>query len=786
MKIKKSTIVLCLLASASAFSPTLGLAQFDTGPAPKPAWEYFKLNPKTKVSLNFKNASADMVLEFLSKASGITIIKDPKLTSPITVVSPKAVTLADAFNIVNTELGLQGFALQHQGNLIIAKPAQQAPAFNPSQFKGFGQTPKTVLKVYKIKYANSDQVAQVLNQVFSSNPSQFNQPFFFRFGGPQAQQNGKNQGPDVKASSDEFSNSVIVNASAAEQDQVATIIQQIDVQTEQPIHTKVFYLKYASAQDLSSVIQNVLTTEAPTGRGGVSSQQPNFQQRFQQALRTGSFQSGFGQVAVDSRSNALIISATDDNLATVGKVIDKLDVPIKSEDDTVVIPLENARADVIAQLLQQAFGNRQGVSGAGYNPSKVTSSTVQSRANGTNVNTSIGTSAGGLQLTDPNKLDALNMTQDANNLRIALQDPNATSGALATTVAVVQNPFFQRLLGNQGNNNSNSNALGTVGVGANGQIINLRDLSGQVTVIPDIDTNSLIVVAPPEYMPVLQQVLKQLDQIPKQVVIETEIIEANLDNTDQFGVEWKFAQQKVFGDSSKSGLFNQNFGLQSAVPALTGLSYTLSGGDLSSFINFLTTQTKFEVLATPRIFTSNNSQAQINISQRIPYITSTLTNTNGTQTFNYAFQNVGTVLTVTPRITANNYVTMDIVQTADDLQGYTSFNAPIVNQRQANTTVSVKDGRTVLIGGIIQDQVTATTNKLPILGDIPILGNLFKSTNKSHQRTELLVLMTPHIVSSTSDAEKIKEDTLHQLAPSVQKAVQQATNPETQGPPNKK
>lgn len=776
---------MCLIATAMAVSPSVGLAQFDSGPAAKSAWEYFKLNPKTKVSLNFKNASADMVLQFLSKASGITIIKDPKLTSPITVVSASQVTLAQAFNIVNTALGLQGFSLQHQGSLIIAKAAQQAPAFNPDQFRNSNRQPQTILKVYKIKYANADQVADVINQVFSSNPSTFNQPFFFgRFGrGGNQNQDGQDKGPTVKASSDAFSNSVIVNAAQSDQDQVSAIIDQIDVQTDQPLKTQVYYLKYASAQDLESVIQNVLTTQAPTGRGGVTSQQPNFQQRFQQALRSGSMQSGFGQVAIDTRSNALVVSATEDNLATVSKVIQELDVPVKSEDDTVVIPLENARADVVAQLLQQAFGNRQGVSGSGYNASKVNNTTVQSRASGTNVDTSISSGAGGDIQPDLTKLNAADFTQDAQNLRIALQDPNATSGVLATEVAVAQNGFFQRMLGGGGggSNNGSNSSLGTVGVGSNGQIINLRDLSGQVTVIPDTNTNSLIIVAPPDYVPAIRKILANLDQIPKQVVIETEIIEANLTDGDQFGIEWKFAQQKVFGDSSKSGLINQGFGLQSAVPALTGLSYTLSGGDLSAFINFLQTQTKFEVLATPRIFTSNNMQAQINISQRIPYITSTLTNTNGTQTFNYAFQNVGTVLTVTPRITANNYVTMDIVQTADDLQGYTSFNAPIVNQRQANTTVSVQDGRTVLIGGIIQDQVTSTVNKLPILGDIPILGNLFKSSNKSHQRTELLVLMTPHIIASSADAEKLKDDTVKELAPSIQKGVNQVTHPQSSG-----
>lgn len=789
MKITRSTLIACLLATGAAVMPIQAFAQFSSGPTTTKAWQQFKLNPKTKLKLNFKNASVDMVLELLSKASGITILKDPKLTSPITVVTPGQVTLDQAFSIVNTALGLQGYDLEKSGKIMVAQAKQQAPRnFNPDEM-GMSHGSQTVLQVYKIQYANADQVAQVLNDIFSATPGQNNRLTFDFGGGPFGRRGGGNnqqQAPAVRASSDAYSNSVIVNASQDEQDQVAGIIKQIDVQTDQPLKTQVFTLKYADANSLGSVVQNVLTTQAPTGKGGVTSQQPSFGSRFQQFARFGNSQAGFGQVAVDTRSNSLIVSATEDNLKVVQQVVDELDKPIVSQTDTVVIPLENAKADVIAQLLQQAFGNRSGVNGAGYNPSKVSTTTVQNRANGANVSTSSGGASSDSQL-DPTKLNAMDMGSNADNLRIALADPNADSGLLATNVDVTQRRgrgggFAQSIFGGGGSGSQDDAGLGTTAVDANGRIINLQDISGQITVIPDTNTNSLIVVAPPQYLPVLRQVLSQLDQIPKQVVIETEIIEVTLNKSDQFGVEWKFAQSHAFGDKSKNANFGTTFGLQNANPGLQGFSYTLSGGDLSAFVNFLQSQTNFNVLATPRIFTSNNTQAQINISQRIPYITSTLTNSNGTNTFNYAFQQVGTILTVTPRITSNGYVSLDIVQTADDLQGYTSFNAPIVNQRQANTAVSVQDGRTVLIGGIIQDQVSATTNKLPILGDIPILGNLFKSTSKTDQRTELIVLMTPHIVSNSDDAEQLKNNTLNELTPIIKKQVDQIVKNQGTGP----
>jgi general secretion pathway protein D len=117
---------------------------------------------------------------------------------------------------------------------------------------------------------------------------------------------------------------------------------------------------------------------------------------------------------------------------------------------------------------------------------------------------------------------------------------------------------------------------------------------------------------------------------------------------------------------------------------------------------------------------------------------------------------------------------MDVIQTANDLQGFTSFNAPIVNQREADTTVSVNDGETIVLGGIMRTTVNSTTNKIPLLGDIPILGNLFKSTTKEKQKTELLVFLTPHIVKNAEDAAKVKKDTVEKLSPATKNSIKDA------------
>lgn len=776
--------------------PVLASAQFDFGGGSQSGnpWDSLKLNPKTRISLNFKNASVDAVIELLSKTSGITIVKDPALTGAITVTSAKPVSLNDAFQILSATLSLKGFNMSKLGtNMLQIKGQQQNrgggfPSLPPGTDLGSllgGGTPKTELRVFPITYANASQLAKVVNDVFAPN-GQAQSPLQQLFGGGRNNpfQRGGNRGqtfsfggannsqePNVRASSDDFSNSVIVNAPTSMMDQVSEIISKLDKRSDDPQTAKVYHLVYATASQVAPTIQNVLTANAPKGRGGIGGQNVDVGQRFQQAFRFGSAQAAFGTVVADDRTNALVVTATPENQDLVTKVIADLDTEVPIQNTTFVFPLSNARASDIASLMQQSFGTRTGLTNNRPNNNTAnqnnTRQQVPNRSNGGAGGGNRPPGLGGEVLPDPN------------NLPIALSDPNADSGELMTSIGVQQGGGFRQIFGGGGGGNQqNQGAAPQLGRGADGRPVNIRDLQNQITVIPDPNTNSLIVVTTPDNVQLVQTILDQLDRVPQQVMIQTMIMETSLDKSSQFGVEWKFAQTKAFGSKGVTGAASNDFGLASANPALQGFKYTLTGGDLGVFLNALQSDTKFQVLSTPRIFTSNNSQAQINISQSIPYILSTTVDVNtGAQSFNYAFEDVGIILTVTPHITANGYVTMDVDQTANDLQGYTSFNAPIVNQRTASTTVSVKDGDTIILGGIIRNNVTASVKKIPILGDIPLLGQLFRSTSKDNTKTELMVFLTPRVVRNQDEARGLKDSEIKGMSPEAQKTLKNAIPP---------
>lgn len=800
MRIKASLVALVAILSA------FGTAQFDFGggaQGPNEPWKQFKMNG-TKMKLDFRNANVDSVIALYSKASGINIVKDPALTGPITVTSATAIPLDEAFQILSTVLSLKGYSMSKEGNLLVIRGRAQnnrggqggAPSATGMDadamrrmFEGMSQN-RSELKVYPIKFASAAQVSRVINEVFASTqdpmqqmmqqfmggglgggnqgggrPGQggrgnFNFGNFGRGGGQFNRGGGFAQGQVVRASSDDYSNSVIVNAPSGEQRNVENLIKQIDKETDTPVQPRVFKLDYAVASEIAPAVQNVLTANAPKGRGGAGTQNVPIEQRFQQAFRFGNAQAAFGTVVADARTNSLIVTATEDNLKLVGDVIKELDVDIKYESSLFVFPLANARADQISTLLNQAFGTR---SGGGQNTR--TTPTNQNR-NNQNRNNQRNNMGGGNNLGGGGGRASID---DPNAMALDLEDPDAINGELMTNVGVAQGGGFGQVFG--GGAQPARQGTTQTGRDAQGRLVPVNNLSGQVSVIADQNTNSLIVVATPENADLIRGILGQLDRIPEQVMIETIIVEATLDASSKLGVEWNLSNNKPFGNPNANDSTGTGFNLQNANPALQGFRYTLTGGNLSVFINALKTDRKFKVLSTPRIFTSNNAEAQINISQRVPYVLSSREDVNGNLTFTYAFEDVGIVLTVTPRITANGYVTMEINQTANDLEGFTDFNAPIINQRTADTTVSVKDGETIVLGGIIRSTVTSTTRKVPLLGDIPILGNLFKTTDKSNVQTELMVFLTPRVVRDEEEARRIREQNTKDLSKDSQQNV---------------
>ncbi|HEX5322384.1 MAG TPA: secretin N-terminal domain-containing protein [Capsulimonadaceae bacterium] len=802
------SIAIALMMFGGVSYAQFGGGDFSNFGPPPAAWSTFHLNPKVRVKLDFRNASPDAVLRVMSQASGIPIVKDPSLTSTLSLESPKPLSLDDAFALLNTKLGLMNFELAKQGNFLVVRPSRGGGfgtgAGGPTSFTGppggFSRGSNTELRVYNIKYADATQLAATINAVFAPTPAANGPAFGFAgpgnpnapaatpgggggfggggfggrgrrgggFGGFGGGGFGQNNQQNVKASADAYSNSLIVNAPSSVQSQIRDLIDQIDKPTTQPMQTEVFKLQYAIATDLQPIVQNVLSSSVPLGRGGgtTTNNRPGgfgggfggpggF---FARLAGAGSNQNSGGTVSSYANTNSLVVTAIQSNLDEVGDIIKQLDKPVKYQSTTFVYVLKNARADVVANLFNQAVGNR-----------------------------TTGNASNGGSLTNTGPTQTTINTTTANGTPGAGVAGNSAPGGLGTNAFGGGGGGGYRGNNNNGGNggygatSNNMQNTETNSLDAEGHVVSVLNLYGQVLLVPDIDHNSVIVVAPPQDQPLVKSILDEMDQIPEQVMIETLVVEVSLEKKDQFGIEWSFLNNKPFGIHNATGSGSQSFGLQGNTAQPQGLRYTLTAPQFQAFLTALNTDTKLNVLSTPRIFTTNNATSQINISQSIPYVTSQLTDATGSVTSTYQFLQVGIVLTVTPRITQGGYVTMDVSQTADSFVSFTSFNAPITNQRQAQTTVSVMDGNTVVLGGIISNQLNTTVNKVPILGDIPLIGNLFRSTSHDNQKTELLVFLTPHVVHTPQDAEKLRISTEEDLGKTTQQMIPKPAPPTNSG-----
>jgi general secretion pathway protein D len=261
----------------------------------------------------------------------------------------------------------------------------------------------------------------------------------------------------------------------------------------------------------------------------------------------------------------------------------------------------------------------------------------------------------------------------------------------------------------------------------------------------------------------VESAIKQLDVIPKQVLIEATIVEVGLTGDLSLGVEW-FFKNGGFG-STKTGQGQLNLGNDGISAVAPAFSYSLVDGnnDVRFVLNALESETNVEILSSPSIMVLDNKTAKINVGDDIPVPTrQSNSNTDSTApTVNeIQYRNTGILLSVSPRINAGGLVTLDVKQEVSDAITTESsgIDAPTIQQRTIESTVAIQNGQSVILGGLIRNKREDSQSGIPILSNIPGIGPLFRQSTNSDRRTELLVVLTPHVISNASEARSITEE----------------------------
>ncbi len=285
---------------------------------------------------------------------------------------------------------------------------------------------------------------------------------------------------------------------------------------------------------------------------------------------------------------------------------------------------------------------------------------------------------------------------------------------------------------------------------------------GKITITPDKSTNSLVVMASPTDYQNLLQVIQKLDRRSRQVFVQAMIAEVSANKAKELGLQWGVVAGASNGTLSTVGTFDP-FG---AVAGLTGsLAIAKDLGIVPDVgvalfpatLKALASNGALNVLSTPNIMTSDNKEAEIFVGENVPFLSGTNLTSTGLSQQSIERKDTGIILKIKPQISEGEYIKLDIYQEISAVKDFGTATAPNLGstKRSAKTSVVVKNTDTVIIGGLIQDTDQVTESKIPLLGDIPLLGWLFKTKRTTHDKTNLLIMLTPRIIKDARDMAEV-------------------------------
>jgi len=517
-------------------------------------------------------------------------------------------------------------------------------------------------------------------------------------------------------------------------------------------------------------------------------------------------------------NNTLVITDYADNLQRIGKIIAAMDTP--ASGDVEVIPLHHAVASDIATLVQRLTDNTGAATAAGAagatGNTAVASILVDNRSNSLLVRAPNPARMASIRAL----IDKLDLPIDAagaaGNVWVVYLK-NADAVKLATVLRAAYsggNAGASSGAGGAGGTAPNPSTVPSTNAGSTGAsaqatapVATSASPSTGGFIQADPATNSLIITAPEPLYRQLRAAIDQLDARRAQVYVESLIVEVDADKTADFGIQWQSILGNK-GDTSIVGL-GTNYGTgsdniltasaaiaQGTTAALTALSSSppsngLNIGLLKKFGSIYTlgalaqalgTTAGTNILSTPNLVTLDNEEAKIVVGQNVPFVTGQYTNT-GTGTTS-PFQtierkDVGITLRIKPQIGENGTVRMKIYQESSSVASTTAVGTsnagPTTNTRSIDSTVSVDDGQIIVLGGLIEDSYTDNRSKVPLLGDIPYVGALFRSENRTHNKTNLLVFLRPIVLRDQASSNRISLDRYDYIR-GEQKATQPRPN----------
>jgi len=471
----------------------------------------------------------------------------------------------------------------------------------------------------------------------------------------------------------------------------------------------------------------------------------------------------------------MLLAGTASELARAMEMVNAFDIDVMKGRSFGLFPLQNVDAAKIIEELEQVFQQKSGATGQGFfqfmaieRLNSILAITQQSKYlqdigswvfRLDKANTSAG---GGVIVYKVQHAEAVKLAETLNEIFSQNSQKNSTASVAAgrKTVQITNKDKKQT---------KTTKKLATT---------SLSDV-GDVKIIADEDNNALIIMATAQDYSVVQRVIKQLDVMPLQVLIDATIVEVALDDELQYGIKWFFEHSdgQHAGDSGGIGLASTAASL--ALAGATGGASTAAGfgygfvsnsGDIKAVLNAESVKGNINIISSPSLMVLNNKEASIQVGEEKSLRTSESTNTSGgadsaivTNTIQQ--RKTGVTVNVKPRVNANGLVIMEIEQSVEDFgQGDGTNGNPDILTREIKSSVAVQSGETIVLGGLISEKNSYAKGGIPFLHDLPLIGPLFGTTSKGKEKTELVVLITPRVVKSRLDAKLVTDEFKRKLS----------------------
>ncbi|WP_233804093.1 type II secretion system secretin GspD [Paraburkholderia sp. HP33-1] len=654
---------------------------------------------QAQVTLNFVNADIDQVAKAIGAATGKTIIVDPRVKGQLNLVSENAVPEDQALKTLQSALRMQGFALVQDHGVLKVVPEADAKLQGVPTYVGNVPTARgdqVVTQVFTLRNESANNLLPVLRPLISPNNTVAAYP---------------------------SNNTIVVTDYADNVRRIAQIIAGVDSAAGQSV--AVVPLKNANAIDIAQQLNKMLD---PGSIGSTDA-----------TLKV--------SISSDARTNSLLMRASNTaRLAAAKELAKQLDVPTTMPGNIHVVPLRNADATKLARTLRSMLG--KGAGGEG------------------------GSSAGS------NEANAFNQNAGGGG-------GSSTSTGVAGTAPLPSGGLGSSSMGSSPMGGSSGSGKESGGFLGGDKEKGSEDQGGGM-ITADAATNSLIVTAPEAVYRNLRAVIDQLDARRAQVYIEALIVELNSNTSGNLGIQWQVANGNLFaGTNLATGSGNSIINLTAAAAAAgstgglatalgtQGLQQGLNVGwihnifgvqGLGALLQALSQTADANVLSTPNLITLDNEEAKIIVGTNVPIQTgsySNLTSSTTSTAFNtFDRVDIGLTLHVKPQITDGGILKLQLYTEDSAIvngtnNASTNPQGPEFTKRSIQSTVLCDNGEIIVLGGLMQDNYQVSNSKVPLLGDIPWLGQLFRSEQKTRDKTNLMVFLRPVILADRETTQAV-------------------------------